>query len=236
MPWERWCGSELEGHQRLLDKFIHISGCHERDGVGHPEITRCSECNDEEADTEEKHLPRCLPRSLGGYAVHTRTRVSLKIQVSWPWPKASWGLLIQQTRRKESVEICPMTLTLNWILDWPFYSLQRPKVDLENRRQQVILKNPDYNMHWKETVEQKECGYVCQAQSRILPRLLTGSMNLEELFLEGTVFSAREQRWEQHLIKLSTWNEMLYSKGLFFYACHSTSSTFDSITVEKKIL
>lgn len=174
MSWERWCGSELKGPQRLLNKSILISGCHERDGVGHPEITRCSECKDEEADTEE----RCLPRSLGGYAVHTRTRVSLKIQVSWPWPSASSGLLTQQTRGKESVEICPATLTLNWILDWPFHSLRRPRVDLEGRRQQVILKIPDYNMHWKETAEQKECGYVCQARARILPRLLTGFYEL----------------------------------------------------------
>lgn len=137
----------------------------------------------------------------------------------------------------KNVEICPMTLTLNWILNRPFHSLHRPKVDLESRRQQIILKNPDYNIHWKETVEQKECGYVCQALSRILPLLLTGSMNLGELSLKGTVFSAREQRWEQYLIRLSsTWKEMLYNKGLLFYVCQSTSTTFDSITVEKKIV
>lgn len=170
----------------------------------HPEINRCSECKDEETDTEERPLPGCLPRSLGGYAAYPRTRVSLKSQVSWPWPSTSWGLLIQQTCRKESVEICPMTLMLKWISGWPFHSLYRPKVDLESRRQQIILKNPDYNVHRKETVEQKECGYVCQAWARVLPLFIAGSMNLEELFLEDTVSSAREWRWEQHLIKLSS--------------------------------
>lgn len=49
--------------------------------------------------------------------------------------------------------------------------------------------------------------------------------------------SDREWRREQHLIKLSsTWNEMLYNKGILFYACQSTSTIFYSIIVEKKIL
>lgn len=184
--------------------------------------------------TQERHLPGCLPRSLGGYAVHPRTRVWLNSQISWPWPRASRGLLTQQTCRKESVEICPTTLTLKWISDWLFHSLCRPMVDLESRIQQIILKNQDYNMHWKETGA--ECGYVCQAWARILPLLLATSMNLEELFLEDIVFSAREWRWEQHLIKLPTWSEMLYNKGILFYACQSTSTIFYSIIVGKKIL
>lgn len=135
------------------------------------EITQRSECEDEEANAEERPLPGCLPRSLGGYTVHPRTKVSLKSQVSWPWPRASWGLLTQQTRRKESVEICPVTLTLKWISDWPFRSLCRPKVELESRRQQIILKNPDYSLHWKETVKQNVATYV-----RLVPEFFLCSL------------------------------------------------------------